>query len=306
MSRRQLFLFPLLIASVLLLMAFAMVTDASAASGNHDLAALGALGVAQVIGDGPMLHVQMPTFLLAAGPSEAPYLSWWKLLLVVVTYLFWVWASDWLNRDAVKIAREAEINPETWNLIGMLSMLAGFFAAISIPIFWVGFPLMVIAAVTPVISYRMMRRAKSKVSQRLRRKLSSDGSDDEPAEVLAQDQGVAMTINPAGDSDPERKAALVRARQSTGFVDFKELLHQGMLKRADLIQIDYSQTRAAPRLFVDGTWHALPVMDRERGDALLVSLKYIGGLKPEERRAKQSGSFSLKIRDRQGAAKSDI
>ena len=42
MSRRQLFLFPLLIASVLLLMAFALVTDASAASGNHDSVTLAA------------------------------------------------------------------------------------------------------------------------------------------------------------------------------------------------------------------------------------------------------------------------
>ena len=293
MSRRQLSLFPVLIASVLLLM-FALVTDASAASFSHDSAAASVTHCgANTIGIGLILNVQTPTFLLAA-VSDAPYLSWWKLLLVVVTYLFWVWASDWLNRDAVKIARDAEIDPAIWNLIGVLSMLAGFFAAISIPIFWAGYPLMLIAAVTPVVSYRMMRRAKIKGSQRLRRKLSSTGEDDVPAEVLAQDQGVAMSITAAGDTDPERSAALVKARQSSGFVDLKELLHQGMLKRADLIQIDYSQSQATPRLFVDGTWHALPVMNRESGDAMLVSLKRVGGLKPDDRRSKQSGSFSLK------------
>ncbi len=241
----------------------------------------------------PVEHL-VPLLFVAAKSTPGAYFSWWKLLLIVLTYLFWVKGADWLNRDAVKIAKEAEIDPGTWNLVNVLLMLSGFFAAISVPMFWIGFPIMLLTALVPFISYRVVRKGKLKQSQALRRKLNPKKYADEGSEQLAQDQGVPMNINAAGDSDNDRKAALIKARQSPGFIDFKELIHQGMLKRADLIQIDYTQTQAAPRLFVDGTWHALPNMDRLKGDALLVSLKCVAGLDPEERRAKQTGDFSLK------------
>ncbi len=237
-----------------------------------------------------------PTSMLfvAAKATGGGYFSWWKLLLIVVTYLVWVKSADWVNQDVVKIEKEAELNAVTWNVVGVLVMLAGFFAAISIPMFWIGYPLMLIATLAPLLFYWIVRKGKLKESQVLRRKLNPKKYENESSEQLTQDLGVAMSINAAGESDSDRKAALIKARRSSGFVDFKELLHQGMLKRADLIQIDYTQTQAAPRLFVDGTWHALPNMDRAKGDALLFSLKSVAGLDPEERRKKQAGDFSLK------------
>ena len=234
------------------------------------------------------------TMLYVAARTGGAYFSWWKLLLIVLTFLVWVRNADWVNQDAVKIEKEAELNAGIWNLLSVLALLGGFFAAISVPIFWIGYPLMLLATLMPFIWYRIVRRGKLKDSQSLRRKVNRKSYDNESSEELAQDQGVEMSINAAGASDGDRKAALIRARQSPGYVDFKELLHQGMLKRADYIQIDYTQTQAAPRLFVDGTWHALPNMDRIKGDALLVSLKNVAGLDAEERRKKQSGDFSLK------------
>ena len=234
------------------------------------------------------------TMLFLAAKTGGAYFSWWKLLLIVLTFLVWVRNADWMNQDAVKIEREAELNAGIWNLVNVLALLGSFFAAISIPIFWIGFPLMALATLAPFISYHVVRRGKLKENQALRRKVNRKQYENESSEQLAQDQGVAMNINAAGANDGDRKAALIRARQSSGYVDFKELLHQGMLKRADYIQIDYTQTQAAPRLFVDGTWHALPNMDRVSGDALLVSLKNVAGLNAEERRKKQSGNFSLK------------
>ena len=232
--------------------------------------------------------------LLAAKTMGGAFLSWWKLLLIVLTYAFWVKGADWINQDAVKIEKMAEVDPNIWNVFNVLLMLAGFFAAVSVPIFWVGYPLMVLAALVPFFSYWIMRRGKLKESVALRRKVTPKRFAAEDPEVLAQDQGVEMDIKPAGDDDSARKSALILARQSPGFVPFKELLNQGMLKRADVIQIDYTQTQAAPRLYVDGQWHALPNMDRVSGDELLVSLKRVSGLNPNERRKRQQGRFSLK------------
>ncbi len=237
---------------------------------------------------------EVNSVLFLAAKTGGAYFSWWKLLLIALTFLVWVRNADWVNQDAVKIEKEAGLNTEIWNLLSVLALLGGFFAAISIPIFWIGYPLMLVATLVPFFWYRLVRRSKLKESQSLRRKLNPKQFAGESSEQLAQDQGVEMNINAAGASEADRSAALIRARQSPGFVDFKELLHQGMLKRADYIQIDYTQTQAAPRLFVDGTWHALPNMDRVKGDALLVSLKNVAGLDAQERRKKQAGDFSLK------------
>jgi len=112
--------------------------------------------------------------------------------------------------------------------------------------------------------------------------------------VLAQDEGVEIDFSPAGETNVEQQGALIKARQSPGFVPLKEMLFDGTSKRADIIQIDFSQTQATPKLFVDGTWHATAPMDRPDGDALLVSLKHLAGLDPKERRAKQKGAFRFK------------
>ena len=191
------------------------------------------MGVSALIADAA-------TVLFVAARTGGAYFSWWKLLLIVLTFLVWVRNADWVNQDIVKIEREAELNTGIWNLLSVLALLGGFFAAISIPIFWIGYPLMLLATLMPFIWYRIVRRGKLKDSQSLRRKVNRKSYDNESSEELAQDQGVEMSINAAGASDGDRKAALIRARQSPGYVDFKELVHQGMLKRADYIQIDLS------------------------------------------------------------------
>jgi len=212
----------------------------------------------------------------------------------VLTFVFWVRNSDWINQDAVKLADGTEIVPQFWNLMNVGVGIAGFFAAISIPIFWIGYPLLLLASLVPIICYKFVRKKQLNVNQGLRQRVSGKGAQRAEPNVLAQDEGVELNFTPAGDTDVLRKGALIKARQSPGFVPLKELLFDGKAKRADIIQIDYTQTQAAPKLFVDGTWHAIEPMDRPAGDALLVSLKSLAGLNPQERRAKQKGPFSFK------------
>ena len=231
--------------------------------------------------------------MLAVISGGNAYLSWWKLALVVFTFVVWVRNSDWINQDSVKLAEGTEIVPQFWNAMNVAVGLAGFFAAISIPIFWIGYPLFLLAALVPIISYKFVRKRQLNTNQSLRQRVSGDTKNAAPT-VLAQDEGVEIDFSPAGETDVQKKANLIKARQSPGFVPLKEMLFDGKAKRADIIQIDYTQTQAASKLFVDGTWHALPPMDRPAGDALLVSLKQLAGLNPQERRAKQKGGFNFK------------
>jgi type II secretory ATPase GspE/PulE/Tfp pilus assembly ATPase PilB-like protein len=248
--------------------------------------------VPSIGGTAPLSSSLLP--VLAAVTGGNAYLSWWKLALVVLTFVFWVRNSDWINQDSVKLTDGTAIDPQFWNLMNVGVGLAGFFAAISIPIFWVGYPLLLLASLLPIICYKFVRKKQLSENQGLRQRVSGKGYQDDQGEVLAQDEGVELNFSPAGDTDVLRKSALIKARQSAGFVPLKEMLFDGKAKRADIIQIDYSQAQAAAKMFVDGTWHTTAPMDRPAGDALLVSLKNLAGLDPAERRAKQKGTFSFK------------
>ena len=240
--------------------------------------------------------------LFSAAPAEAAellavrgpggYLSLLKIGLVAVVFLTWVYLSDWLNSDTVRVGDLTGHTAEIWNPINLVLHLMGFFAAISIPIFWVGFPIYVACAFLPYMIYRFIRRSKMKNDSSIKQRLNPEQGLQLAA--LEQDQGASLDFSPAGSTDEARQANLIHARQSAGFVVMKDMIVEILLKRADTVLIDYSQTQATPRILVDGTWHPLPAMDRPTGDAVLTSIKHLAGLNPADRRNKQSGRFALK------------
>src|SRR5947199_781582 len=98
----------------------------------------------------------------------------------------------------------------------------------------------------------------------------------------------------------ENQQALIAARQSSAFIAVKFLLADAIEQRAERIMLDYTQDAVAVRYQVDGVWlNATPKvdpkqpLDRQMGDAILMVLKRICHLKPQERRAKQEGKMRV-------------
>lgn len=229
------------------------------------------------------------------GPSG--YLAWWKLLAIAAVFLIWVKLTDWMNKDATEIGQATKLSPEFWNPLCLFVFLIGFWAALSIPIFFAGFPLYLIAAFMPFFSYFLMRRGALKKNPSIakERAKQSKRSKGEPVmEVLPQDEGIPIKFSAAG-SGSEQQTNLIRARQSTAYQEMKQLLFDGATRRADIIMLDYSRNGVAGQMQVDGVWHALPVMGREVGDPLLASLKSLAGLNPEDRRSTQKGQIGAVI-----------
>ena len=234
-----------------------------------------------------------PLIVAARGPGG--YLSPLKLGLIALVFFIWVGISSWINRDTIRIGDLSGHTPEVWNPINLGVFLLGFLGAITIPIFWAGYPVYVLCAFTPVTIYYFMRRGAVQEDSSIAHRLNPE--QDAEIEVLDQDLGAAINFSPAGATSADQQANLIRARQSASFTVLKDLLSDVMLKRAEVLMIDYSQTQATPRILVDGTWHAIAPMDRETGDGVLFSLKHLAGLNPAERRAQQSGKFALKSPD---------
>lgn len=223
------------------------------------------------------------------------YLAWYKLLLIVIPFLIWVRMTDWINRDSQLLGKDTDLWPEVWNPISMVAFLLGFWAALSIPIFWVGLPIYLLFAFGPFAIYFLIRRSKFLETPSLVNKLSTDP---DTAEALPQDDGVAIKFSPAGASKSDQQKNLIRARRAESFVEMKELIRDGSKKRAEVIMLDYTRDQVNSRMLIDGAWHAMPPVSREVGDSMLVGLKNLAGLNPAERRGKQQGQFNAVVSDK--------
>ncbi|MEQ1904149.1 MAG: ATPase, T2SS/T4P/T4SS family [Pirellulaceae bacterium] len=221
------------------------------------------------------------------------HFAWYKILMFAVVYLLWVMLADRINRDLLEWGEPLKMPPQIWNLINVLSFLAGLVCVLAIPIFWVGWPFFLVAAVGPAFVYRLIRASRLKASDALAFQVNPETANQ--VEVLVQDQGVELDFTPAGDDKDARTKALILARRSPAFPILKNLVSNMLIKRADLLLLDYTATEVNGRMQVDGAWHPLPPLNREEGDYTLVSFKHLAGLNPEERRVRQQGVFRCKF-----------
>jgi type II secretory ATPase GspE/PulE/Tfp pilus assembly ATPase PilB-like protein len=221
------------------------------------------------------------------------FFAWYKILLFAVVYFLWVMLADRINRDLLKWGEQLKMPPQIWNLINVLSFLVGLVCVLAIPIFWVGWPFFLAAVVGPAFVYRQIRSSRLKASDSLAFQVNPETADQ--VEVLVQDQGLEIDFTPAGDDKDARQKALIQARRSPAFPIVKNLVGNMLIKRADLLLLDYTATEVNGRMQVDGAWHPLPPLSREEGDNTLVSFKFLAGLNPAERRVRQQGIFRCKF-----------
>ena len=240
-------------------------------------------------------------FLLIAQSKNQPprgpggYLAWYKLLLIAIAFVVWVRLTDWINRDGQAFGAGIGLPPEVWNPISLVAFLLGFWSAVSIPIFWVGFPVMLLLAYAPFTSYFLIRRSKIIETPSLKHKLERDP---EKPELLPQDVGPEIKFTPAGNSREDKQRNLILARRAEHFLDMKQMIDEAVRKRAEVILLDYSRDRVNSKMLVDGAWHGLPVQSRAVGDSILAGLKSLAGLNVADRRNKQIGHVGAQLRDK--------
>ena len=93
----------------------------------------------------------------------------------------------------------------------------------------------------------------------------------------------------------EQQSLLIQTRQSAGFPVAGGQIAHAMQNRAGQVLLDYSQQGVAIRYLVDGLWEQVPMLARDAGDAMLVALKMLAQLNPQDRRSAQSGKIQFKI-----------
>lgn len=224
------------------------------------------------------------------------YFSIPKIILSYLILLAWAATTDWMSRDALRL----KLPYRKWNSIAYGAFVAAFLFLWIIPWFWLSWLLLITAYAVPLWLYVRVRNQGRHEADKvftkdhirhvafglLGRKVPGGAAEKEGA-------AVPVTLTPRGAaSQQDEQVRLIGARQSPGFVSARSLIHKAFQSRASGIMLDYTQEAAGVKFLIDGVWLDAETQPRQNADPLLAALKLLCGLKAEERRARQQGSFT--------------
>jgi type II secretory ATPase GspE/PulE/Tfp pilus assembly ATPase PilB-like protein len=246
------------------------------------------------------------TVPFARGPGF--YAAIWKLVLLVLVIWAWVKSADWVSRDTAEFGDAIGLPASIWNPVVTLPFLFGFLLAITIPVFLAGWAVALVTWAMPFVIYVVQRNGRVTDDKKvftpahLQNVLANLGKKQPKQREVkhAWQLGPEVDLTAVGPLQMENQQALIEARSSPAFVSLKYLLADALTQRADRIMLEYAATDVAVKYQIDGVWHnAAPKLDnkqpldRSLGDAVLVALKRLCHLKPQERRARQEGHLRV-------------
>ena len=234
-------------------------------------------------------------FPLAAAAPYGQYLSWWKALLFVVVFFAWLKTLLWIDKDAAdhRLPREA-INAGEWAVL-----VAGFAAAVLVPLFAVAFSVFVLLALVGVGGYLIYRKQQVGLDDlpeafgtwvknlfKSKKQKAFQAKDERVGEgaLTLMNKGGVTPAAPA-DDDPQRPAYDAAQR----------VLLDPLYKNADRIVFANAGSRHASKFRVDGVEYPGTAVESDVAAGAVDWLKNLAGLDADERRKQQKGKIKAKI-----------
>ena len=112
------------------------------------------------------------------------------------------------------------------------------------------------------------------------------------------EQGPPLKFKAMGaPTEREDSINLLSVRQNPGYIPARQTVFDALEHGADSLLFEFGGPMVAVRHQIDGVWHNQQPIDRlQLGDPLLAVFKTLAALKPDERRAKQSGKFGVEVK----------
>lgn len=234
--------------------------------------------------------------------SKSPAISWWKLLLLTIALLLWVWIGDWINRDV----QHFNLDYQKWNPIVMVCGIVAGLVTLLVPIFFASYPITLLLIFGPLIAYVVVR---NKAVEKHQKVFTSDWVRFQTAEILGK-VGIKMSSDRQADymkgppvdlaamgGEDERAdhANLITARQSPGYVLVKDLVASMVKRHSEQVLLDYTSEGVTAKHHIDGVWHAGDPLERDSGDVMLAVMKQLADLNVTDRKSKQQGVFGAEF-----------
>ncbi len=247
--------------------------------------------------------VEFPPYPLDPGNFRGPgfYFSLPKIVVLLVTFWLWTITTDWASRDCLRL----KLNYALWNPLHTFLFLGAFgLLVFLLPTFVVGYPLLLLSYVGPLIAYVVYRNGKVQMHEKVLTKahlrhvlamgLSKVGIKISGEIVDPFEKGTAARLTARGGADSrENNVNLLTARQSPGFLGASEMMADAIEQRASAVMLDFNSEAVAIKYQIDGMWHDSDPHDRESGDAMLEVYKRLANLDPAQRTARQAGRLGI-------------
>ncbi|WP_146568233.1 ATPase, T2SS/T4P/T4SS family [Posidoniimonas corsicana] len=228
-----------------------------------------------------------------------PFVSWLKLLPVVLVFLFWIRTCDWVNRAS----QIHKLGYAKWNGIVTFCGLAGLLIVALVPLYAASMPIYALLVFGPFIAFSIVHNKSVEQHQKVFTKdwwqysmatlANKFGAKIDVEKRADYEKGPPVDlIARGGEDDRANQANLMTARLSPGYVLVKELIADMANRRSDRVLLDYGQESVGVRHYIDGVWDASDPRDRESGDVMLAVMKQLANLDVKERSKKQKGKFA--------------
>ncbi len=224
------------------------------------------------------------TLLLAAAVQ---LVSWVKALLLFVTFVPYLWlVSSKLDKDA----RVVRMPRRQWNAVYMATAVAALAVMLFVPIFWIGWPLGIIALAAPLWVYVQMRNRA--VPEKDRFTLTP--------QTLAAGFATRRRVKAASAAvrfiDPQGKERVCPPKDDPGFARHmaaEDLIVPALEARATQVDLSVSQRGTTLTQTIDGIRYKRDGLPVESALVLVDYMKDVGKLNVEDRRRRQKADLKL-------------
>ena len=227
------------------------------------------------------------------------YFSVIKLGFSALLFFLWLAVCDWINRD---IRNHSQLHYRVWNVIAYAPFAIAFLLQFVIPWYALSAALMIPAAVVPLTLYVRTRNKPLAADERVftplhLRQILADQLKPLGIKISAAPRKKGLdppiTLQARGAPSPEEgQKREIAVRQSQGQAHLRDVILKSIGHRASGIMLDYSADAVAVKFLIDGVWLDGEPLPRPVGDPVLVSLKTLCGLRPDDRRTRQVGTFT--------------
>ena len=245
--------------------------------------------IENIQGTGTSVQPQVQSIPVERGPGY--YFNLWGLAVIVGLLLVWMFAVDWMGRDAGNIGSEAP----KWFEIYTLAGPAGAFATFLCPDLAWGVLLNSALIGAPLLAYLADRDQRVPRTSRVLRFIN--WLDPQPMDNVGSEsveQGVEF-LN--CDADNGRSVALLapHEKRTPGVLAAKSLVASAIARRASDILLEPDGNQFVARLRIDGLIRPGPSYPDETGRALTNVFKKVALIGSSGGRREQDGKFRVKL-----------
>jgi len=225
--------------------------------------------------------------MLAAVPEAGSYFSVFKIIVILILLLPWLYASTWVNKDTVRV----HASQPTWSVAVLGAGASSALIWLLAPWFVVGLAVYLVLVGSSVGAYVLMRNkrvapeARVLTPEHLRSVVTAKKKHavDVVERVKLYDNLTRPVFAPPAEEPDLRKAYNLT----------QNFLHNVVLFRASDVDLTPSAGRTSVRFVIDGVLQQRPSAERAEAEDVIDFTKRIAGLDLEEKRRPQIGKIAI-------------